>query len=84
MRLSAQRAFLAEGFFLRCHNAPVIHSEANMQRRTIALLSVALIAAPGIGKKIAQRIILELKDKLTKEQQLDVISRTFHQGAVVD
>ena len=29
----------------------------------------ALIAAPGIGKKIAQRIILELKDKLTKEQQ---------------
>ena len=22
--------------------------------------------------------------KLTKEQQLDVISRTFHQGAVVD
>lgn len=29
----------------------------------------ALIAAPGIGKKISQRIILELKDKLTKEQQ---------------
>ena len=29
----------------------------------------ALIAAPGIGKKIAQRIILELKDKLAKERQ---------------
>ena len=28
----------------------------------------ALTAAPGIGKKIAQRIILELQDKLGKEQ----------------
>lgn len=28
-----------------------------------------LTAAPGVGKKIAQRIILELKDKLAKEQQ---------------
>ena len=28
-----------------------------------------LTMAPGVGKKIAQRIILELKDKITKEQQ---------------
>ena len=38
-----------------------------------------LIAAPGVGKKIAQRIILELKDKLAKEQQesgMPVVSGT--------
>lgn len=28
----------------------------------------ALVAAQGIGKKIAQRVVLELKDKLAKEQ----------------
>ena len=27
----------------------------------------ALTAAPGVGKKIAQRILLELKDKMSKE-----------------
>ena len=27
-----------------------------------------LVAAPGVGKKIAQRVVLELKDKLAKEQ----------------
>lgn len=29
----------------------------------------ALTMAPGVGKKIAQRIVLELKDKLAKEQK---------------
>ena len=36
----------------------------------------ALTVAPGIGKKIAQRIILELKDKLSKGQ-LPVAEETF-------
>jgi Holliday junction DNA helicase RuvA len=29
----------------------------------------ALTAAPGVGKKIAQRIILELKDKMAKDTE---------------
>ncbi len=29
----------------------------------------AIVAAPGVGKKIAQRVILELKDKLAKETE---------------
>lgn len=39
----------------------------------------ALMAAPGIGKKIAQRIILELKDKMGKQ-----MSELSSGGAVLD
>lgn len=42
----------------------------------------ALIAAPGIGKKIAQRIILELKDKMAKESSATGLD--FSGGAAVN
>ena len=41
----------------------------------------ALIAAPGIGKKIAQRIILELKDKMARESAATGLD--FSGGAAV-
>lgn len=40
-----------------------------------------LTGAPGVGKKIAQRVILELKDKLSKGQ-LNAASRETFGGAV--
>jgi len=48
-----------------------ILSSATPQNLAMAVVmgdEKALTAAPGVGKKLAQRIILELKDKLSKEQ----------------
>ena len=44
------------------------NTPANLVMAVVMGDEKALTAAPGIGKKIAQRIILELKDKLAKEQ----------------
>lgn len=43
---------------------------ANLAMAIITEDEKTLTAAPGVGKKIARRIILELKDKLAKEQNL--------------
>lgn len=51
--------------------ALAILSSCTPQNLAMAILTgdeKTLTAAPGIGKKIAQRIILELKDKLAREQ----------------
>ena len=48
-----------------------ILSATTPERLALSIISgdeKALTVAPGIGKKIAQRVILELKDKLAKEQ----------------
>ena len=42
----------------------------------------SLTAAPGVGKKIAQRIILELKDKLAKESAATGLDFSGSGGAV--
>ena len=55
--------------------ALAILSAATPDALTMAIITgdeKALTVAPGIGKKIAQRVILELKDKLAKGQTVSV------------
>ena len=52
-------------------------SPSNLALSIITGDEKALTAAPGVGKKIAQRIILELKDKLAKGQTLTVGGETY-------
>ncbi len=51
--------------------ALAILSAATPEKLALCILAgdeKALTAAPGIGKKLAQRILLELKDKMSKDQ----------------
>ncbi len=50
---------------------------ANLALSIITGDEKALTVAPGIGKKIAQRVILELKDKLAKDQAFVSTGETY-------
>lgn len=50
---------------------------ANLALSIITGDEKALTVAPGIGKKIAQRVILELKDKLAKNQSLGMGAESY-------
>ncbi|MDE6880234.1 MAG: Holliday junction branch migration protein RuvA [Oscillospiraceae bacterium] len=57
-------------------------SPADLAMRIITGDEKALTAAPGVGKKIAQRVILELKDKLAKGQSVSASGESVPGPAV--
>ena len=50
---------------------------ANLALSIITGDEKALTCAPGVGKKIAQRVILELKDKLAKGQSVGIAGESY-------
>ena len=52
-------------------------SPANLAMNIITGNEKALTAAPGVGKRIAQRVILELKDKLAKGQSINAAGESY-------
>lgn len=61
-----------------------IASPVNLKRAIVFSEEALLLRAPGIGKKSAQRIILELKDKFSKENLGDGNGETHEQIKVFD
>ena len=57
-------------------------SPANLAMSIITGDEKALTRAPGVGKKIAQRVILELKDKLAKGQTVSASGENITMDAV--
>lgn len=58
------------------------NNPANLALTIITGDEKALTSAPGVGKKIAQRIILELKDKLSKGQSISASGEAVSVDAV--
>jgi len=58
------------------------NTPANLALTIITGDEKSLTAAPGVGKKIAQRIILELKDKLSKGQSISASGEAVKVDAV--
>ena len=58
-------------------------SPANLAMSIITGDEKALTRAPGVGKKIAQRVILELKDKLAKGQLTSAGGESYAGGITV-